>query len=113
MDSNEDMNNNTNEVPRATRKRVKKTVVSVIDTPEKVEEADKRIESIIADKKKNLMAARYKLAYAKLYGELPKWKAHSFIKGNCANDDGLYCEFIGFVIALAEDETQELLPAAK
>lgn len=63
------------------------------------------------DKPINLIARRYELAYMKLYNELPKWKQQSF-KNSPRNNDTLYNEFIASVIALAENENQEILLTA-
>lgn len=66
----------------------------------------------IVDKKPNdIMARRYQLAYSKLYDALPSWKKHSFINVT-RSDDTLYNEFISSVIALAEDEKQDIFLTA-
>ena len=69
------------------------------------------INDIVENKSINLMARRYQLAYTKLYNELPGWKQQSF-NNVTRNDDTLYNEFINSVIALAENENQQILLTA-
>jgi len=65
---------------------------------------DNQVEVGVEDKKVNLMARRYELAYIKLHDELPSWKKRAFNKNNKNVNDTLYNEFIATVIAFAENE---------
>ena len=66
----------------------------------------------VVNKPINIMARRYELAYMKLHNELPSWKKNSFNKNNKNIHDTLYDEFIASVIALAENEKDNILLTA-
>lgn len=95
-------------VSRSKRTNVKNQIV---DATNDLAALDKQIDNAVQQKKVNVMARRYELAYTKLYNELPSWKQKSF-KTVTRKDDTLYNEFISSVIALAENENQEILLTA-
>jgi hypothetical protein len=106
MDKSMNMANLDNKPDKVIKKVTKAT--KAIDTKAVMKQA---ILSKVVVKPVNVMARRYELAYTKLYNELPKWKKHSFVNVT-RTDDGLYNEFIANVIALAENETDNILLTA-
>lgn len=106
------MENSLN-TPKIEKKRSKRTNIKnqIVDATSDMAALDKQIDNVVQQKKVNVMARRYELAYMKLYNELPKWKQQSF-KTVTRKDDTLYNEFINSVIALAENENEEILLTA-
>lgn len=100
MAKTQDKNRNT----EARKKAARQAKINYVNN-------DTLMEPIITKRVINHMARRYELAYTKLYSELPVWKQQSFIKV-IRSDDTIYNEFIASVIALAENETKEILLTA-
>jgi len=104
------LNQQSNDMQSKTRIKRNKTNKKIIDVSDNVAALDEQLNATLTNKRVNIMARRYELAYTKLYSELPVWKQKSFVQAK--KDDMLYKEFIANVIALAENENDNILLTA-
>lgn len=101
----------TDKVKTKRNKGISVNKKQIEDASTNISKLDNRPSGLYPNKSNNIMARRYELAYTKLYNELPVWKQQSF-KNVIRKDDTLYNLFINSVIALAENENQEILLTA-